>query len=468
MPRVNIIQDDVVHWAKNYNGQKFHALLCDPPYHLISDTRNGSLRNPGTGPYGRHTVSTNTGFMGMDWDGRSEEHGEIAFNPETWKALGEHLYPGGIGMAFASARGFHRMMCAIEDAGFIIHNNLFIGWVRGQGFPKGVRVKGEEVFNGHRYGMSALKPALEPLIIFQKPFDGSQRDNIIATGAGAYNIDGTRIGYQSDKDKEQYMNDSEGGYKRQKTWNLDNPENPYHGGWKKLEGEVPDVLGRWPSNFIMVHTPSCRKVGENKTKGKEGGYSYKDKTYQVEGFVPKCKPQAPSNYGGETIEEWECTEDCPVRLFNEQAGSHKGTRCEKQSDCAENGKWGTLQGRRGARGYNDDGGASRYFFCADWSAEILENLENANSVFYASTSSRNERDAGLDGMKANGRITPMAGRGQPGLKCKKCGHWKNSGSPCICKEPEFEQSKFESPATLNPHPTVKPLSLTKYLSTMKK
>ena len=80
-----IVCGDVMEWCKTYDGPKFHALLCDPPYSLQ--------------------------FMGKDWD-----H-DIAFHPETWAALTEHLYPGAFGMAFASSRGWHRLACAIEDAG---------------------------------------------------------------------------------------------------------------------------------------------------------------------------------------------------------------------------------------------------------------------------------------------------------------------------------------------------------------
>jgi site-specific DNA-methyltransferase (adenine-specific) len=57
----------------------------------------------------------------------------------------------------------------------------------------------------------------------------------------------------------------------------------------------------------------------------------------------------------------------------------------------------------------------------------------------------------------------MAGRDQGGLKCKLCGKWKVSGSPCTCPNPDWEPSKFESPSQKNSHPTVKPLALMRYL-----
>src|ERR1017187_2161153 len=44
------------------------------------------------------------------------------------------LKPGGYIAAFSSSRTYHRMACAIEDAGFITHPMIL--WVTGQGFPK--------------------------------------------------------------------------------------------------------------------------------------------------------------------------------------------------------------------------------------------------------------------------------------------------------------------------------------------
>ena len=123
---LRIEHSTVEQWAANYDGPLFHALLCDPPYHLISDTRNGSQRVAGAGPYGRHTLGTK-GFMGKEWDG-----GGVAFDPETWASLRRHMLPGAFGFAFASSRGWHRMACAIEDAGFVFHPTVFmLGWAFG-------------------------------------------------------------------------------------------------------------------------------------------------------------------------------------------------------------------------------------------------------------------------------------------------------------------------------------------------
>jgi site-specific DNA-methyltransferase (adenine-specific) len=111
-----------------------------------------------TGAYQR----ASSGFMGKQWDG-----GDIAFQPATWAAVLRVLKPGGYLLAFASTRGFGRMSVAIEDAGFITHP--LIAWVFGSGFPKATRIKADG-YDGFRYGGQALKPAIEPIYMGQKPF----------------------------------------------------------------------------------------------------------------------------------------------------------------------------------------------------------------------------------------------------------------------------------------------------------
>ena len=46
--------------------------------------------------------------------------------------------PGAMLMAFGGTRTHHRLMCAIEDAGWIIRDCIF--WVYGSGFPKSLAI----------------------------------------------------------------------------------------------------------------------------------------------------------------------------------------------------------------------------------------------------------------------------------------------------------------------------------------
>lgn len=225
MTKWKIYNEDAVKWAKEYSKGKFHALFCDAPYHLTSivkrfgktkesdNTQTSEKVRNRSDSYGR---LIGTGFMGNTWDG-----GDLAFRPETWEAFGNVLYPGAFGMAFSASRNWHRMAVAIEDAGFILHPTIFL-WAYGQGFPKATNISKQvqkttqnpadiETWKGHRYGLQALKPAVEPIIVFQKPYEGKPLDNILESGAGTLNIDGGRISLS--KDDEYVINEFEDGMK---------------------------------------------------------------------------------------------------------------------------------------------------------------------------------------------------------------------------------------------------------------
>lgn len=156
------------------------SCVCDPPYHLTSIVKRFGAENAApakvgkTGAYAR----ASKGFMGQTWDG-----GDVAFQPETWAEVFRVLKPGAHLVAFSGTRTYHRMVCAIEDAGFEIRDQL--AWVYGSGFPKSHNQPGG-------WG-TALKPAWEPICLARKPLVGTVAANIAAHGTGALNIDGCRI-----------------------------------------------------------------------------------------------------------------------------------------------------------------------------------------------------------------------------------------------------------------------------------
>ena len=163
------------------------SVVCDPPYHLTSIHKRfaktaGADRQPGTEAYGRLT----RGFMGKTWDG-----GDVSFQPETWAAVLRVMKPGAHLVAFGGTRTYHRMVCAIEDAGFEVRDQ--IGWLYGSGFPKSHNI-------GDGWG-TALKPAWEPIVLARKPFKGTVAANVLAHGTGALNIDGCRVDFASEDDQ---------------------------------------------------------------------------------------------------------------------------------------------------------------------------------------------------------------------------------------------------------------------------
>lgn len=98
-----ILQGDCLEVLATLPENSVDTCITDPPYEL--------------------------GFMGKKWDSSG-----IAFQPETWQAVYRVLKPGALLLAFGGTRTYHRIACAIEDAGFEIRDT--IAWVYGSGFPK--------------------------------------------------------------------------------------------------------------------------------------------------------------------------------------------------------------------------------------------------------------------------------------------------------------------------------------------
>ena len=98
-----ILQGDCLEVLATLPENSIDTCITDPPYEL--------------------------GFMGKKWDSSG-----IAFQPETWQAVYRVLKPGALLLAFGGTRTYHRIACAIEDAGFEIRDT--IAWVYGSGFPK--------------------------------------------------------------------------------------------------------------------------------------------------------------------------------------------------------------------------------------------------------------------------------------------------------------------------------------------
>ena len=152
------------------------AIVTDPPYEL--------------------------GFMGKHWDSTG-----IAYDAAVWAECLRVLKPGGYLLAFSGTRTYHRLACAIEDAGFEIRDQ--IGWAYGSGFPKS--------HNGE-WGGTALKPAWEPICMARKPLIGTIGANWREHGTGALNIDGCRV--------------------------------PMNVAGKTVGAAFVQPVGRWPANLI--------------------------------------------------------------------------------------------------------------------------------------------------------------------------------------------------------------------------
>lgn len=233
------------------------AVVTDPPYDL-TDYHTGGDAIPGK--FGQRTEEQKAlrnatrkrgGFMGKEWDGTG-----IAFDPETWLTVYRVLKPGAHLLAFGGPRTFHRMTCAIEDAGFEIRDCL--SWLFGGGFPKShnlcdcVANQREPIPGpvdqhgwvrclggcGGWIGLgTALKPAWEPIILARKPLPGTVAGNVEQRGTGALNIDGCRIGLEGGH---RFLEPSRG-----------KPAVTCYGTGLGA-GVVPvEGMGRWPANVCL-------------------------------------------------------------------------------------------------------------------------------------------------------------------------------------------------------------------------
>ena len=129
---VDLGHGDCMDILKSMPPDSVDSVVTDPPYHLSSivkrfgaDGAAPAMSDGATGVYKR----ASSGFMGKKWDG-----GDIAFDPALWFEVLRVLKPGGHLVAFGATKGYHRMACAIEDAGFEIRDSLM--WLYGTGFPK--------------------------------------------------------------------------------------------------------------------------------------------------------------------------------------------------------------------------------------------------------------------------------------------------------------------------------------------
>jgi len=177
----------------------------------------------------------NLGFMGKKWDTISNYY---EWCNDRAQELFRVLKPGAFCLIFSGTRTQHRMVCAFEDAGFEIKDQ--IDWIYSQGFPKSYNIsKGfdkqagaerqklgiaptsrpntsvdTQVLNwgGHGHGKvqyipapatdlakqwdgwgTALKPTHEPIMLAQKPIEKNYCYNVQKWGVGGLNIDGSRI-----------------------------------------------------------------------------------------------------------------------------------------------------------------------------------------------------------------------------------------------------------------------------------
>lgn len=362
-------------------------------------------------------LNTGGDFMGRDWHVPSVE---------TWREFCRVLKPGGHLLSFAGSRTGDLISLGMRMARFEIRD--WLTYLYAKGFPKSLNISraidrragatrevvGARMLTGSAtvstsekggtYGVqvgtvpakevpitapatelakkwdgygTALKPAWEPIILARKPSSGTAAANVEKWGVGGLAIDACRIG------RELMPKKRSGG-------TLVSSNTAMSGGnYNRLnDGEA---IGRFPANLVLAHTEDCRDT--------------------------------PNGEG--------CTDDCPIYLLDKQAGNRPSRKSITRNGGGNQG--GPVFSDRIVRarpdgGYTDDGGPSRFFFCAKVSTR--------------------ERELGCEHLplRTAGECTDRK-EGSAGLKDARAGAGRTGGSR-------------------NPHPTLKPVALTKWLATL--
>ena len=393
--KYKILEGSMLDILPTLEENSFDSCITDPPYEL--------------------------NFMGKGWD-----RSGIAFRKETWQEVYRVLKPGAYLCAFGGSRTFHRIACAIEDAGLEIRDTIM--WLYGSGFPKSFNVgkaveglltlgtsnttaqhklNGEKLDKGnwglckmqkeqeyrdkdydtegevnYRLGKlnptteegkkwngygTCLKPAYEPIIVARKPIEKSVAENVLKYGCGAINIDECRVGNE-------HFEIKNGDY--------DNNQNQRCFG--NIKRTPKEYDGRFPSNVIL--------------------------TYDETDFDEVC--------GG-----------MPYTKSTGGSGEASTTKCFNNVRCGSTINTGANLG-----GLGDEGSASRYFYCAK--------------------ASKKDRDEGLD-MFEDRNMRTEQNREIHSAGCEYVENGKVKQNPHL-------QSSIKK----NFHPTVKPIDLMQYLVRM--
>lgn len=250
---MNLINGDSLQILKRATANSVDAVVTDPPYGLS--------------------------FMGKKWDYDLP-------SVEIWRQAHRVLKPGGHLLSFGGTRTYHRLVCAIEEAGFEIRDQL--QWIYGSGFPKSLDVSKaidkaagaeREVVGPNPNGRpnmvrvdaavlqprvdapitapstpdaikwqgwgTALKPANEPIVLARKPLSESTvAKNVLKWGVGALNVDASRIAGE-------YKNQGGGSFATGKFANS-NRSNTEKDGADFIYGS--ETQGRWPANVLFDET----------------------------------------------------------------------------------------------------------------------------------------------------------------------------------------------------------------------
>ena len=414
-------------WAKNYDGELFDAILCDPPYEL--------------------------GFMGKSWDSSG-----IAFDTDMWADLYRIIKPGGHLLAFSGSRTYHRMAVAIEDAGFEIRD--MIEWVYGSGFPKSLNIgKAVDKINGEDgrplkfvewYRTTGMKQKQTNEIIGKSDVGSHylRKDQPVIPTAELWRILRPHIPIEIpqwvdelvdriEKEREiigKHETDMGGlGGERlgEKGGDITKGNSPYEGYGTALKpAHEPICLARKPiegtvANNVLKHGTGGLNIDGTRVQSASNDPNHRG----TRGFGRSSGGHKTSYIGGE--------KEVQLKEYEQHSGRFPANLIHDGSDEVEAVFPQTKNG-----GGNSTSKRETWLRQETEPTQYAGDKGSASRFFYTAKASKSERNAGLEGFEDR-----MGGS-------LEGGNDKRKGD-----RPQLQPTK-------NHHPTIKPLSLTKYLATL--
>jgi DNA modification methylase len=279
-PLVTLLHGDCIKVMAGLEADSVDAMVTDPPYGLEFmgkewDRFGGVVEAAADSPgwragHGGLGGASKTNGVPFGGGGQRVRYSNAGAPFQAWcEQWGREALrvtkPGGYLLAFGGTRTHHRLVCALEDAGWIIRDELT--WIYASGFPK---------------GKANLKPAHEPIVLARKP--GPLRP---------LGIDECRIGFQSEAEVELVKTRS-GGKGGAFAGDIYGDEAPGY----RVDGERfanVNPSGRWPSNVLLsdpelFDEPNPYVVGSGATSvsgaaGKKGSSGFAE-GYDGEYDVP--------------------------------------------------------------------------------------------------------------------------------------------------------------------------------------
>jgi len=334
MERNKIYHGNNIDILRTFPDNSIDSIVTDPPYGLGKEPDALEVLQSWI-TTGYHEIK-GKGFMGKEWD-------SFVPQPIFWKECLRVLKHGGHLLSFAGTRTYDWVVMGLRLAGFEIRDQ--IAWVYGSGFPKSLdiaksiegklvhgssntkdfhKLDGREIdtkigFAKNQFEQgarpndytdrhksktdinyttdqakqwqgwgTALKPALEPIVMARKPLDGTVAQNVLKHGVGGINIDGCRVESMPRKTGTKPTSDEATG-----------SGSSLQGSSKNRQAEYDEQnLGRFPANFIHDGSEEVVKLFPKVGNGNGVAYNYSGVEYNNKdtSMFNGDKPQAPSNY----------------------------------------------------------------------------------------------------------------------------------------------------------------------------